>query len=40
MPGLLMAGLYCAYILVICNLYPSMGPIAPLAERNIRCWRN
>ena len=34
-PGLLMAGLYCAYILVICNIYPSMGPIAPLAERNI-----
>jgi tripartite ATP-independent transporter DctM subunit len=35
MPGLLMAGLYCAYILVICNIYPSMGPIAPLAERSI-----
>jgi tripartite ATP-independent transporter DctM subunit len=35
MPGLLMAGLYCAYILVICNIFPSMGPIAPLAERNI-----
>ena len=35
MPGLLMAGLYCAYILVMCNLYPAMGPIAPLAERNV-----
>ena len=35
MPGLLMAGLYCAYILVMCNLYPAMGPIAPFAERNV-----
>ena len=35
MPGLLMALLYCVYILVICNIYPSMGPVAPLAERNI-----
>ena len=38
MPGLLMARLYCAYILVMCNLYPAMGPIAPLAERDVRCW--
>ena len=35
MPGLLMAGLYCAYILVMCNLYPAMGPVAPFAERNM-----
>jgi TRAP-type mannitol/chloroaromatic compound transport system permease large subunit len=35
LPGLLMAGLYCAYILVMCNLYPAMGPIAPLAERDV-----
>ena len=39
MPGLLMALLYCVYILVICNIYPSMGPVAPLAERNIPLLR-
>jgi tripartite ATP-independent transporter DctM subunit len=35
MPGLLMAGLYCLYILVRCNLDPAMGPVAPFADRDM-----
>ena len=35
MPALLLAGLYCGYILVRCYLNPSMGPPAPFEERNI-----
>ena len=35
MPALLLAGLYCAYILVRCYLDPSMGPPAPAEERAI-----
>lgn len=35
MPALLLAGLYCGYILVRCYLDPNMGPPAPSAERNI-----
>ena len=34
-PGLLLAGLYIAYILVMCTLKPELGPPAPLEERNI-----
>ena len=33
MPGLLLAGLYCIYILVRCNLNPAMGPVAPIEDR-------
>jgi tripartite ATP-independent transporter DctM subunit len=34
-PGLLLAGLYCAYILIRCTLNPAMGPVAPAHERNM-----
>jgi tripartite ATP-independent transporter DctM subunit len=35
MPALLLAGLYCGYILVRCYLNPEMGPPAPASERDI-----
>jgi tripartite ATP-independent transporter DctM subunit len=35
MPGLLLAGLYIGYILVMCTLKPELGPPAPLEERNM-----
>jgi tripartite ATP-independent transporter DctM subunit len=35
MPGLLMAGLYCLYILIRCNLDAAMGPVAPFADRDM-----
>ncbi len=34
-PGLLLAGLYCIYILVRCAIDPRMGPAAPAHERAI-----
>jgi tripartite ATP-independent transporter DctM subunit len=34
-PGLMMAGLYCVYILLRCHLNPAMGPLAPAAERDV-----
>jgi len=34
-PGLLLAGLYIAYIMIRCTLDPSLGPPAPAEERNI-----
>ena len=34
-PGFLLAGLYMAYILVRCAIDPSLGPPAPLEERQI-----
>jgi tripartite ATP-independent transporter DctM subunit len=34
-PGLMMAGLYIAYILVRCHLDPRLGPPAPAEERDI-----
>jgi tripartite ATP-independent transporter DctM subunit len=34
-PGLMLAGLYCLYILIRCNLNPRLGPVAPAAERMI-----
>jgi tripartite ATP-independent transporter DctM subunit len=33
-PGLLLAGLYIIYVLVMCHMDPSLGPAAPLAERS------
>jgi len=38
-PGLLLAGVYIAYIFVRCQLNPKLGPPAPLAERNIPLTR-
>jgi tripartite ATP-independent transporter DctM subunit len=35
MPGLLLAGLYLVYILVICGLRPEIAPPLPFEERNI-----
>lgn len=35
LPGLLLAGLYLAYIAVQCYLHPRMGPALPKEERNI-----
>ena len=34
-PGFLLAGLYLAYILIRCAINPSLGPPAPLAERQM-----
>jgi len=34
-PGLLLAGLYVGYIMLRCGLNPSLGPPAPLAERQM-----
>jgi tripartite ATP-independent transporter DctM subunit len=34
-PGMLLCGLYIAYILTVCYLDPDAGPIAPPEERNI-----
>jgi len=34
-PGLMMSGLYIAYILIRCHFNPSLGPPAPAAERDI-----
>jgi tripartite ATP-independent transporter DctM subunit len=34
-PGLLLAGLYIAYIMIRCTINPSLGPPAPAEERNI-----
>ncbi len=34
-PGLMMASLYIAYILIRCHLNPALGPPAPAEERNI-----
>jgi tripartite ATP-independent transporter DctM subunit len=34
-PGLMMASLYIAYILIRCHLNPALGPPAPEEERNI-----
>ena len=34
-PGLMLAGLYCVYILVRCAIDPRMGPVAPAHERSI-----
>jgi tripartite ATP-independent transporter DctM subunit len=33
MPGLLLSGLYCAYVLTRCAFNPQLGPPIPLAER-------
>lgn len=38
-PGLLLAAVYVAYIVVRCRLDPSMAPIAPPAERDLSVWR-
>ncbi|MFW6028157.1 MAG: TRAP transporter large permease [bacterium] len=35
MPGLLLAGLYAAYVLVRCHIDPSLGPPAPLSQRQL-----
>ena len=34
-PGLMLAGLYCVYILVRCTLDPRLGPVAPIEERMV-----
>jgi tripartite ATP-independent transporter DctM subunit len=34
-PGLLLGGLYIAYIVLRCSLNPALGPPAPLAERHM-----
>jgi tripartite ATP-independent transporter DctM subunit len=34
-PGLLLAGLYIAYVLIRCTLNPALAPKLPLAERNV-----
>ena len=34
-PGLLLSGLYMAYIMIRCSIDPSLGPPAPIEERNI-----
>jgi tripartite ATP-independent transporter DctM subunit len=33
LPGLLLSGLYCAYVLVRCGINPKLGPPIPLEER-------
>jgi tripartite ATP-independent transporter DctM subunit len=33
-PGLLLAGSYCAYIIVRCWLFPELAPVAPAEERD------
>ena len=40
MPGLLLAGSYCAYIIVRCWISPELAPQAPLEERQRPCARN
>jgi tripartite ATP-independent transporter DctM subunit len=35
LPGLLLAGIYIVYVLVVCHLDPKLGPAAPLEERAI-----
>ena len=35
MPGLLLAGLYTAYILILCQVRPDYGPPAPTEERDL-----
>ncbi|WP_374441393.1 TRAP transporter large permease subunit [Stella sp.] len=35
LPGLMMAGMYIAYILIRCHINPKLGPPAPPEERNI-----
>jgi tripartite ATP-independent transporter DctM subunit len=35
LPGLMMAGMYIAYILIRCHINPALGPPAPEEERNI-----
>jgi TRAP-type mannitol/chloroaromatic compound transport system permease large subunit len=35
LPGLMMAGMYIAYILIRCHINPALGPPAPDEERNI-----
>ena len=34
-PGLILAGLYCAYIVVQCYLHPEKGPAVPIEERRV-----
>lgn len=34
-PGLLLSGLYMSYIMIRCSIDPSLGPPAPIEERNI-----
>lgn len=34
-PGLMMAGLFIAYIVIRCRLNPALGPVLPAAERDI-----
>jgi tripartite ATP-independent transporter DctM subunit len=35
MPGFLLSGLYCAYIIVVCLLRPQMGPPVPPEDRRV-----
>jgi tripartite ATP-independent transporter DctM subunit len=34
-PGLMMAGLFIAYIAIRCHLHPELGPVLPKEERNV-----
>jgi tripartite ATP-independent transporter DctM subunit len=34
-PGLMMAGLFIAYIAIRCRLHPELGPVLPKEERNV-----
>ena len=38
-PGLLLAGLYAVYILVVCFIFPDKGPALPREERNVPLTR-